>query len=258
MNHFLLKPRWMALHLAALGLAILFINLGFWQLRRLEQRQARNELLESRLALETEPLAKLLVNYQTDLPARDERSIGLRPTTVSGEYDAHHEVLYRTTDNYNGQAGYFLLTPLKLAGNEAILVNRGWVPFSFDQPPIIDAAPPEAEVTIYGLVQLERPPPTGTLAGLAPRDPPGELDITAYVDIDRLEAQMPYELLPVFLELSEQSPPHPDALPLPLEEPEFSEGSHLGYAIQWFAFTIIGVIGYGFLLRQITKSRQPH
>jgi surfeit locus 1 family protein len=40
-------------------------------------------------------------------------------------------------------------------------------------------------------------------------------------------------------------------LPVPLPPPEFEdEGSHLAYAIQWFGFTLIAVVGYGFLLRK--------
>jgi cytochrome oxidase assembly protein ShyY1 len=36
-----------------------------------------------------------------------------------------------------------------------------------------------------------------------------------------------------------------------LPPPEFSdEGSHLAYAIQWFGFTLTGVIGYWFLIRK--------
>ena len=90
---------------------------------------------------------------------------------------------------------------------------------------------------------------------LAPRDPPGDLDITAYTDTKRLEKQMPYELLPIYLELRQQSPAQTGDLPLPLQEPEFTPGSHLGYAVQWFAFTVIGVIGYGFILRQRASAR---
>lgn len=250
MYRFLLKPGWIALHVGALCLAILFINLGLWQLNRLEQRQARNTLLKERLFAEPRALQDLLDEYNTGDLAASQESIAYRPATLTGRYDPEHEVLLRSTRNYEGEPGYYLLTPLKLENNRAILVNRGWVPFEFKVPPVHEAAPPNGVVEVTGTVNLERKPPSDSRAALAPRDPPGELDITAYIDTGRLERQMPYELLPIYLELREQSPAQENDLPLPLQNPEFTPGSHLGYAVQWFAFTLIGVIGYGFIVRQ--------
>lgn len=253
---FLLKPGWLALHVGALCLAILFTNFGFWQLRRLDQRQERNALLQDRLFEEPQPLSDLLNHYNTtDLAARPD-SIAYRPTILSGHYDPGHEVLLRSTQNYEGEPGYYLLTPLQLGNGSAVLINRGWVPFEFETPPVQEATPPGGEVELTGTINLERTPPSGPLASLAPRDPPGKLDITAYIDTERLEKQMPYDLLPLYVELRKQTPQQAGDLPLPLQEPDFSPGSHLGYAVQWFAFTIIGVIGYGFILRQQIEQKQ--
>jgi len=257
MYRFLLKPGWIALHIGALFLAILFTNFGLWQLRRLDQRQARNTLLQERIFEEPRALTDLLNDFNVIAAPSDSVSVAYRPATVQGSYDPDYEVLLRSTQNYEGEPGYYLLTPLKLENGSAILVNRGWVPFKFEVPPVEAATPPNGKVEVMGIVNLERPPPTGPLASLAPRDPPGELEITAYIDTERLEEQMPYDLLPVYLELREQSPSQAEGnLPLPLQEPEFTPGSHLGYAVQWFAFTIIGVIGYGILLRQQIRQRR--
>jgi surfeit locus 1 family protein len=63
------------------------------------------------------------------------------------------------------------------------------------------------------------------------------------VDIPAIQAQVPYELLPVYLL---QVPPEGNATQLPYRaEPEvdLSDGPHLGYAIQWFIFSLIlGII----------------
>ena len=255
MYRFLLKPGWLALHVGAALLAVLFIFLGLWQLERMNERQARNALLAERLGLEPQPLSNLLSEFRTDLPPADPASVAYRTAQVRGRYDASEEVLLRTTENYAGQAGYYLLTPLVLTDGRALLIERGWVPFDDDEPPISGATPPPGEVDLSGTLQLERPPPSGPLAGLAPRDPPGELDITAHIDTARLSEQTPYELLPVYLQLREQTPAQESKLPLPLIPPELTPGPHLGYAIQWFAFTFIGVVGYGFILQRVVKSR---
>ena len=45
---FLWKPRWILSHLFILALVVTFVNLGFWQLRRLDERRTYNALVESR------------------------------------------------------------------------------------------------------------------------------------------------------------------------------------------------------------------
>jgi surfeit locus 1 family protein len=250
MYGFLLKPRWIGFLIVGLILAITFTSLGFWQLRRLEQRRANNALLTSRLSDSPRPLETLIKNYRADISTFDDSSLAYRPTTVTGRYDTANEVLLRTTDNYEGQPGFYILTPLVLEDNQAILIMRGWVPFALNTPPVKEATPPEGEVTVTGMVYLETKRPTGFLSGLTPRDPPGKLTVTAYTDTMRLEEQMPYDLLPLYVRLETQTPPQTNQLPLKPEGLELSEGSHLGYAIQWFAFTLIGITGYVLLIRR--------
>lgn len=245
MYAFLFKPRWLALHVAALILAVLFVNFGFWQVRRLSQRRTTNALISERVSATAAPLA--------DLIGRDDALY--RNTVVSGRYDAANELLQRTANNYNGEAGYYLLTPLILEDGRALLVRRGWVPFELNEPPVAEATPPAGEVTTSGELLEAYRRPTGPLAWLSPRDPPGELDIAFYVNTDRLETQLSYELLPYYLELREQIPATDSRLPLPNLPLELSEGSHLGYAIQWFTFALIGVVGYVLVLRQVAQSR---
>lgn len=63
------------------------------------------------------------------------------------------------------------------------------------------------------------------------------------MDISAIQAQIPYELLPVYVV---QKPPlENESLPY-RSAPEFDHynGPHLGYAIQWFAFALMSGIGY--------------
>jgi LPXTG-motif cell wall-anchored protein len=40
-------------------------------------------------------------------------------------------------------------------------------------------------------------------------------------------------------------------LPLPTDPPDFSnEGPHLGYALQWFGFALVALVGFFFLVRK--------
>ena len=47
MYRFLFRPKWIAFHLLCLGAVFLMINLGLWQLRRLDARKEFNaEVIE--------------------------------------------------------------------------------------------------------------------------------------------------------------------------------------------------------------------
>jgi surfeit locus 1 family protein len=255
----LLSPRWLAGHLLALSLILLFVNFGFWQLRRMEERNAYNALLEARLGAEPEPLAALLARYSATAAADAERSISYRRAQVTGRFDAANEVLLRSRAN-DGSPGYHVLTPLRLSEGRAILVDRGWVPYALDTPPVAEAAPPDAPVELTGVLYPPQTPVTSELLGrfgLLQQDPAeGELEAVFFVNPARLERQLPYALEPVYLELASQTPPQRGQLPVPPPPPEITAGPHLSYALQWFAFALIGGVGYLALLRGVLRERQ--
>jgi surfeit locus 1 family protein len=72
------------------------------------------------------------------------------------------------------------------------------------------------------------------------------------VDIERIQQQVPFPLLPMYVvALGERE----GELPVPVETPTFEDdGPHLAYAIQWFSFLVIGLVGYGFLMRRSLRD----
>ena len=72
----------------------------------------------------------------------------------------------------------------------------------------------------------------------------------AGVDVDGIASTLPYEVAPLPLRLTDQSPPQPGDLPRPEPPPELSEGPHLSYAIQWFSFAAIALVGAVILHRR--------
>lgn len=239
----ILTPKWIAAHVLVIVIAIVFVNLGFWQLGRLEDRKLENEIAGNRYSAAPEDLGVLVAAVGADL-----ESLQYRRATVTGQYDTEHELLTRN-QVYRDQAGFHVVTPLVTGDGGAVLVNRGWVPLPLDTPPIDEAAPPSGEVTITGWIN-----PTQTRPALGPTDPAGGvLEVMSRIDIDRIQQQTPYDLAPVYLVLEGDGG---DQLPIALPPPEFTnEGSHLAYAIQWFGFTLTGVIGYWFLVRKALKPK---
>ncbi len=251
----LLTPRWIAGHLLALGLVVLFVNFGLWQLRRLAQREMYNALLESRLEADSQPFNRLISDYSFTAPENAEDSVAYRRASATGRFDTANEVLLRSRA-YDESPGYHVLTPLRLSGGRALLVDRGWVPFALDDPPIREAAPPDAPVKVTGILKPPEVPPAGggflDRLGLIQKDPAvGELEAVFFVNPVRLERQLPYTLEPVFLELASQTPPQTGQLPILPPPPELTNGPHLSYALQWFSFALIGIVGYAALLRGV-------
>ena len=94
---------------------------------------------------------------------------------------------------------------------------------------------------------------------MSPADPPlgpdrPRLDAWHRVDIPRIQEQIPYSLLPLYLE-EDQAPGEPvRRFPRAAPQLVLSEGSHLGYAVQWFAFAGILLGGYTLFFRQRRRA----
>jgi surfeit locus 1 family protein len=217
----------------ALG-AIVMIGLGIWQLDRLQERRARIATIAGRVDQSPVVLSG---------EALDAGSMEYRPAVVSGQFDFAHEIVLRNRA-LNGAPGYHVLTPLRIEGSEgAVLVDRGWIPYEAASPELRTAyAGPEGPVTVRGLIRLSQPRPSS----LAPADPPlgpdrPRLDAWFWPDLSKIQRQVPYPLLPFYLE---QDPgPDRNAIPVPVHDIDLGEGPHLGYAVQWFSFAVILVVG---------------
>jgi surfeit locus 1 family protein len=237
------RGRWLWATIGVALLCALFLALGFWQLQRREQKRAANALILARMQ---EP--SLTLSGQ----ALDPEQANLRRATVRGTYDYSQEIILRNR-TLNEIPGVHVLVPFRLAGSDAaVLVDRGWIPYemadSAQRAQFRDAA---GEVEVSGILQQSQKRPSS----IAPADPPlapdrPRLDAWHRVDIPRIQEQIPYPLLPLYLE-EDQAPGEPIRR-FPRAEPELalSEGGHLGYAIQWFAFAGILLGGYVLFFRQ--------
>lgn len=240
MYRFLLTPKWLLGHVIVATVAVLFVSLGFWQLDRHDQRTTRNALVSQRMSV---PPADL-----DDVGGGD---LAYRRVSLTGRYLADEEVLL-TPRGWHGQAGHHVLTPLTTDDGDAVLVDRGWVPFELDSPPLAEAVPPTGEVRVTGLVFPDEPP-VRFAPGL-PAD--GELSSVSRVDVQRLQRQIDRTLKPYYVQLQEQDPPQDVDLPVAAEPPELSAGNHLSYAVQWFLFATVGLVGYPALIRRTALERR--
>jgi cytochrome oxidase assembly protein ShyY1 len=78
--------------------------------------------------------------------------------------------------------------------------------------------------------------------------------IVGSVHVPGLRERLPYPVYPGFVQL--QEPDDPGRFPAPLPEPDLGAGPHLSYALQWFAFSTIAVIGWVVLIRTSAMKRR--
>lgn len=200
------------LAVAAVVAATVCVGAGIWQLRRLDQRRARNALIAARRALPSLELGRGAVAVD---------SVRQRRVMAHGTYDFSAEQTWPGR-SFQGTPGVALVTPLRLADGSAVLVDRGWVPSP-------DAY--HVDRTLY------REPDSAGIVGLAVIPPRGRGDVntTGY--------------LPFVIQLEAPDPPVERGLPRRWPLPSLDDGSHLSYAIQWFSFAAIALVGTAALLR---------
>ncbi len=238
--------QWTVATLLVLAGGALCIRLGFWQLSRLEERRAFNAHIESVWAMEPVAINSAL---QEGLTLFEYRSV-----SVSGEYDFENQVALRNR-YFEDQYGYHLLTPLIFDDGSAVLVDRGWIPAEGNETPLDWRKYDEPErIHLQGQIRLGTTKPD--LGGVPdPELAPGQdkLEFWNIVNLDRIRLQLSYPLLNVFVQ--------PDVDPTDREPPipyqpeiELSEGSHLGYAVQWFTYASILLLGYPFYVRRQLKE----
>ncbi len=244
---FLLSPRWIALLVFALVVAGVCIRLGIWQLDRLEQRRALNANVERGLAAEPAPIDEVLPPSD---PTQDLDALAYRRVTADGTFDPQHELLLfgRALD---GRPGHHVLTPLTLEDGRALVVDRGWVPYELDTPPVEEAGPPEGSVSVTGFLLPSTEDPEAEVE----RSADGRLLAVTALDIETIGGALPAPAVPLVVQLQEVRPTSGRELPRIVPPPEPSEGPHLSYAIQWFTFATIALVGYVALARREVRDR---
>ncbi len=249
MYRFLLRPKWVVGQVLVVVVAVTFVSLGFWQLRRLDERRDRNAVIAARADATVRPVDEV-VGPDVALDGVDE--LVYRRVSATGTYDTDGEVLVRSR-SLEGRPGYHVVTPLRTGAGAALMVNRGFLPLSPEDLPGArrDARPPRGPVTVTGLLFA-----TQERGGFGPREPArGRLSQVSRIDLARLGAQYDRDLYPVYLQLDRQRPAQPGGLPVVLPPPERGEGPHLSYAVQWFLLATVAAVGWPLLVRRAAREQ---
>lgn len=239
---FLLSRRWVLFALAVGLLALLCVRLGEWQFDRLHDREQRNEWTRTNLAAEPAPVEDVLAVGQT-VPADRE----WMRVEVTGVYDADETVVLRYQAR-DGRSGVDLVTPLVTDAGTAVLVDRGWLATdNTGDLPTDPPAPPPGEVTVAGFARAGAPP----LEATAVTD-----GSTRAISSETIARALDYPVYGGYVAARSESPEA--ARPLePVETPDLGEGPHFFYGIQWWFFAALAIFGFGYLVWDERRRKQP-
>lgn len=158
--------------------------------------------------------------------------------SLSGRYDPAHQFLL---DNsiHDGRDGYQVLTPLVRARGKAVLVDRGWVPFTGNRarlPPVALAR--GGTVTVTG--RVGHLPAPGLSFGRAPPARGNRWPkVTSFPTMAQLSAALGRPLDGRILLLD---PAEPDGYARDWRLPGIPALKNWGYAIQWWAFAATALV----------------
>jgi surfeit locus 1 family protein len=237
---FLLAPKWIVFHLVVVALVVTMINLAFWQLRRLDERQQFNSEVRANA---NQPIA----SFDDLAPAITTSSaVEWRRVRVTGTYVADHQFLV-VNRSQNGDTGRNVVDALQLGDGSLILVNRGFVS-SADATPAV----PAGSIEIVGRLRASERRATGQTADQST----GALTEIRRIDTDVLSKQFDATVLPMYIEQLEATPADAPTVLQPIVAPNTDdEGPHLSYTIQWFIFSICVLVGWVLAVRRSIATR---
>lgn len=231
------RPRFWVSLVVVICITIL-IMLGNWQWRRLAWKEGLLADIEE--GMSSEPV--LLPEIVEDASKWD-----YHPVFVQGEFLHEDEIMFHSRV-YEGQAGYHLYVPFRRDFGDIIWVNRGWLPYDYDDE-LVDR--PVGRVGLAGILRFR---PSENHHGKLDNEP--ENDEWIWPDMEAMSAHVgigDLELLPLFLDMV-----NPDTSPEGVVGSGYdSKGypiagvtlvsypnNHLQYMFTWYGFAFILLIIY--------------
>jgi len=215
----------------------ILLNLGFWQLRRADDKR------------------QLIASYETgatttqQLSAENIASLPrLQNVVVYGRYDPGKQILLDNMPSSKDAAnrtrpGYHVLTPLWLNAREVVLIDRGWVPMGKTRDELPNVALPEAALqplSVRG--RLVEPPRAGMHMPTTATGWPRVLNFPTVPELRALYGEGLFARI-VLLDPADANGFARD-WSARYSVGEFGPEKHIGYAVQWFGLAGTLVIIY--------------
>lgn len=219
--------------------------LGTWQVKRLKWKQELISRAENSLALPTLPLPPILN------PNIVEQEFDFRRVTATGTFRHDQEMLVGPR-LFDGEDGYYVVTPLERKDGSKLLVFRGWIAKRFKE----QSSRPESlirdEVTIECM--LRKKPAKNFFT---PNDEP-EKGNYYFMSIDDMAASTGSQ--PVYIQAlmdltyngKQVYPEQLIARGIPIGKPPKVEfrNTHFQYIVTWYGLSVLTTVMLFFLVKQ--------
>jgi surfeit locus 1 family protein len=209
--------------------ALVCLSLGAWQLERLGWKT--NLIAERQAAVHAAPIP---------LPKTQEEASRLEfhPVIAEGVFLNDKEIYLGAASPGGGEPGLQVLTPLRLADDRIVFVNRGFIPSALKNPKKRGAGQLSGPVRVTGLLRL----PHGRPGWLVPDNRP-DLNYWFWVDLPAMEAATGLSNVAPFY-IDADATPNPGGWPKGGVTVIDLPNDHLQYAITWFALAVAAIVVY--------------
>lgn len=222
------KPKWVLSHLFVVFMVAVFIWAGFWQLSRLDERRALNEIVISRADAPALTVAQALTGAEID-------QLAFVPIRDTGRW-LDPEFVRVANRSQNGRAGDWQVGTFITDDDVVILVNRGFLGRD-------DAPEASADGEIAGWLQESR-----LKDGYFGAADSNVGDRVPRLNVALLAERAGVDVAPLWLQQDAVSEAF--AVPEPVPLPPIDEGAHFSYAMQWFTFATLTTVFYTLILRK--------
>ena len=219
---------------ALLGFLAL-LALGTWQVERLGWKE---RLIAERHAAVTAPPAPLPGSLAEAKP------LEYHHIAATGTFLNDRELFLGATDD-DGHPGYHVITPLRLADGEVLLVDRGFIPEGRKDPARRAEGELKGPVIVSGLLRLG--------SDVKPHwflpDNNVARNYWIWVDIPAMaQAAHVDRVLPFYMDAD--ATPNPGGLPIGGQTRLDLPNNHLQYAITWYALAVALAVIYVIFIRR--------
>ena len=239
---FLASGQWIAWFLMCCVAAVVCVYLAQWQMSRNDHLVAENQKITQNY-----DAAPLTPAEGLPLFEHYDDAVTWHPVALRGTYLPEDTVLVRNRPQ-NGQVGYEVLVPFRADDGTTVVIDRGWIPTGNATNGMPDAvpAPPTGHVAVVARLHPGEP----AIARDAPR---GQI---ASIDLDELRERCDLPLATGGYGQLASEDPAPDGAPVRAGKPEIGYGPHLSYSFQWYAFSLLVFVAYGYAARQHVRNEE--
>jgi surfeit locus 1 family protein len=205
----------------------LLVSFGFWQVQRLQWKEAL--IAEREASLTLAPISIETIPRTGPVPK-------FRVVSATGVF-LHDREIYMDAKTYRGHSGGHVVTPLRLERGGVVFINRGWVPRQLRNPEKRAAGQVAGTVTVTGILRR-----SGAKSDWTPANQP-ERDTWYSVDVAQMGKRLGLTGIRRFY-IEAGPAANPGGWPIGGQTLIKLSNNHLQYAFTWFSFAVVLLVIY--------------